>query len=157
MVQVQQGEPRKKHLRKQVLFSIQSEGLVWNLTAGEYGIAVGVWHHASACIFLRIDAIHHFVMIPYRRQAADDIHAFGVIGHDAVAPRRQVCYSGRVAYLTRKLCRPRPRAVRALRPQGKFAQLAEHSEDNCVIQGVVGVIGWQDENFPHDISKQIPL
>ena len=46
-------------------FFIQSEGLVWNLTAGEYGIAVGVWHHAPACIFLRIDAIHHFVMIPY--------------------------------------------------------------------------------------------
>ena len=33
------------------LFSIQSEGLVWNLTAGEYVIAVGVWHHASECIF----------------------------------------------------------------------------------------------------------
>ena len=44
---------------------IQSKGLVCNLTAGEYGIAVGVWHHAPACIFLRIDAIHHFVMIPY--------------------------------------------------------------------------------------------
>ena len=46
-------------------FFIQSEGLVCNLTAGEYGIAVGVWYHAPACIFLRIDAIHHFVMIPY--------------------------------------------------------------------------------------------
>ena len=33
------------------LFSIQSEGLVCNLTAGEYVIAAGVWHHASACIF----------------------------------------------------------------------------------------------------------
>ena len=37
---------------------------------------------------------------------------------------------------TRKLCRPRPRAGRVLCPQGKFAQLAEHGEDNCVIQGV---------------------
>ena len=46
-------------------FFIQSEGLVCNLTAGEYVIAVGVWHHAPACIFLRIDSIHHFVMIPF--------------------------------------------------------------------------------------------
>jgi len=28
---------------------------------------------------LRIDYIHHFVMIPYRRQAADFIHGFAVI------------------------------------------------------------------------------
>ena len=35
------------------LFSIQSKGLACNLTAGEYVIAEGVWHHASACIFLR--------------------------------------------------------------------------------------------------------
>ena len=38
-------------------------------------IAEGVWHHASACILLRIDYIQHFVLIPYRRQAADFIHA----------------------------------------------------------------------------------
>ena len=57
-------------------FFIQSEGLVCNLTAGEYGIAVGVWHHAPACIFLRIDAIQslrddsirHFVPIPCRNK-----------------------------------------------------------------------------------------
>ena len=61
------------------LFSIQSEGLACNLTAGEYVIAEGVWHHASACILLRIDYIQHFVLIPYRRQAADFIHAFAVI------------------------------------------------------------------------------
>ena len=61
------------------LFSIQSEGLAWNLTAGEYVIAEGVWHHALACILLRIDYIQHFVLIPYRRQAADFIHGFAVI------------------------------------------------------------------------------
>ena len=48
------------------LFSIQSEGLACNLTAGEYVIAEGVWHHASACILLRIDYIQHFVLIPYK-------------------------------------------------------------------------------------------
>ena len=48
------------------LFSIQSEGLACNLTAGEHVIAEGVWHHASACILLRIDYIHHSVMIPYK-------------------------------------------------------------------------------------------
>ena len=58
------------------LFSIQSEGLACNLTAGEYVIAEGVWHHASACILLRSDYIQHFVLIPYRRQAADFIHAY---------------------------------------------------------------------------------
>ena len=57
------------------LFSIQSEGLACNLTVGEYVIAEGVWHHASACILLRIDYIQHFVLIPYRRPAADFIHA----------------------------------------------------------------------------------
>ena len=61
------------------LFSIQSEGLVCNLTAGEYVIAEGVWHHASACILLRIDYIQHYVLIPYRRQAADSIHVYDVI------------------------------------------------------------------------------
>ena len=75
LVQAQQGEPRKKTVLDG-LFSIQSEGLVWNHDAVVYVIAVGVWHHASACIFLRIDYIHHFVMMPYRRQAADFIHAY---------------------------------------------------------------------------------
>ena len=67
---------RKKHLRKQVLFSIQSEGLVCNHDAVVYGIAAGVWHHASACIrpsdwchtSLRDDSIRHFVPIPYRNK-----------------------------------------------------------------------------------------
>ena len=47
--------------------------------AGEYVIAEGVWHHASACILLRIDYIQHFVLIPYRRQAADSIQFFGMM------------------------------------------------------------------------------
>ena len=61
------------------LFSIQSEGLACNLTWGEHVIAEGVCHHASECILLRIDYIQHFVLIPYRRQAADFIHGFAVI------------------------------------------------------------------------------
>ena len=108
LVRAQQGEPEERPFSNG-LFSIQSEGLVWNLTAGEYGIAVGVWHTpcslavstAARCalfrqrrnargaicarsltseladllrliitrqrvFFLRIDAIHHFVMIPSR-------------------------------------------------------------------------------------------
>ena len=44
--------PAKKRTKQSLRsFFIQSEGLVWNLTAGEYVIAVGVWHHAIACIF----------------------------------------------------------------------------------------------------------
>ena len=57
---------QEKSKSKDLLFSIQSEGLACNLTAGEYVIAEGVWHHASACIFLRIVYIHHSVMIPYK-------------------------------------------------------------------------------------------
>ena len=32
-------------------------------------------HHASACIYLRLDDIQCFALMIYRRQAADDIHA----------------------------------------------------------------------------------
>ncbi|MBR3805394.1 MAG: hypothetical protein IKJ13_00960 [Clostridia bacterium] len=53
--------------------------MVWNHDAVVHGIAAGVWHHASAYIFLRIDAIHLFLMIPYGRQAADSIHGLAVI------------------------------------------------------------------------------
>ena len=70
---------KKKRPFSNGLFSIQPEGLACNITAGEYVIAEGVWHHASACILLRIDFIQHFVLIPYRRQAADSIHDFAVI------------------------------------------------------------------------------
>ena len=44
------GHPSQKKARESVLFSIQSEGLVCNHDAVVYGIAAGVWHHASACI-----------------------------------------------------------------------------------------------------------
>ena len=54
--------------------AIQSEGLACDLTAGEYVIAEGVWHHAPACILLRIDPIQQFVLMIYRRRAADFIH-----------------------------------------------------------------------------------
>ena len=83
------------------LFSIQSEGLACNLTAGEYVIAEGVWHHASACILLRIDYIQHFVLIPYRRQAADFIHGFAVILRVAILyyePQKSVHASVRIFY-----------------------------------------------------------
>ena len=70
------GSTQEKRPFSNGLFSIQSEGLACNLTAGEYVIAEGVWHHASACILLRIDYIQHFVLIPYRRQVADFIHAY---------------------------------------------------------------------------------
>ena len=70
------GGSQEKSKSRDLLFSIQSEGLACNLTAGEYVIAAGVWHHAQRVSFLRIDYIQHFVLIPYRRQAADFIHAY---------------------------------------------------------------------------------
>ena len=59
------GWTQEKSKSRDLLFSIQSEGLACNLTAGEYVIAEGVWHHASACIspsdwlhsILRVDSI----------------------------------------------------------------------------------------------------
>ena len=58
-------EPEKRPFSNG-LFSIQSEGLACNLTAGEYVIAEGVWHHAQRVFLLRIDYIHHSVMIAYK-------------------------------------------------------------------------------------------
>ena len=55
--------PPEKSKSKDLLFSIRSEGSECNLTAGEYVIAAGVWHHALACIVLRIDNIHHIGLI----------------------------------------------------------------------------------------------
>ena len=58
----------KKHPNLFGCFFIQAAGLVWHQCAcALYGIAKGVWHHAQACIrvSLRLDSIHHSVMIPY--------------------------------------------------------------------------------------------
>ena len=59
-------------------FSIQSEGLVCNHDAVVYVIAAGVWHHARACISLRIDSIpsltdsiRNKLRIPYNSYGID--------------------------------------------------------------------------------------
>ena len=114
---------QEKSKSRDLLFSIQSEGLACNLTAGcmesvakrRHGILFArppfarrhfvlcsvfdgtlaeqsalvrlqaslQTHFAclsrAACILLRIDYIQHFVLIPYRRQAADFIHGFALI------------------------------------------------------------------------------
>ena len=59
--------PTKKALAKASAFFIQSEGLAWHpsLCDGMESRRRRVWHHASACIYLRIDSIHHFVMVPF--------------------------------------------------------------------------------------------
>ena len=53
----------------------------WYVTAARSAVhairrTATVWHHAQRVSFLRIDYIQHFVLIPYRRQAADFIHAY---------------------------------------------------------------------------------
>ena len=62
------------------LFSIQSEGLVCNLTEGEYVIAVRrmASRFSVYCSFGLIPYKAN-ALIPYRRQAADYIHANGVV------------------------------------------------------------------------------
>ena len=61
------SHPKKRTKQSLRSFFIQSEGLACNLTAGEYVIRrfATAWHHATACISLRIDAIQPFGLIPY--------------------------------------------------------------------------------------------
>ena len=59
----------KKRLRLRKRFFIQSEGLVWKYDAVVHGIAEGVWNHGASLCPLRIDSIHHFMMIPYDAKA----------------------------------------------------------------------------------------
>ena len=61
----------------------------YGITRRVHGIAVGVWHHRR-CGFLRINSIHHFVTIPYHRQAADCIQRFALI----IVFRREVTKTG---------------------------------------------------------------
>ena len=75
---------QEKSKSKDLLFSIQSEGLVCNYDAVVYVIAVGVWHHALACIYLRIDSIQGLRLDSIPQQVADYIHAFGVICEVAI-------------------------------------------------------------------------
>ena len=69
-----------------------------------YGIAAGVWHRAkrvSNFVPLRMDAIHHFVMIPcdcfainsIPQQVADSIHSYAVIWRESLAISPILCYT----------------------------------------------------------------
>ena len=71
----------KKKASRETCFFLSNPKDWYGITRRVYGIRrkATAWHHASACILLRIDYIQHFVLIPYRRQAADFIHGFAVI------------------------------------------------------------------------------
>ena len=68
----------KKKDRFRTVFFLSNPKDWYGITRRVYGIRrkATAWHHASACILLRIDYIQHFVLIPYRRQVADFIHAY---------------------------------------------------------------------------------
>ena len=72
------GVTQEKSKSRDLLFSIQSEGLVWNHPQGVWNPSQsdGMASRVSVYILLRIDYIQHFVLIPYRRQASDFIHAY---------------------------------------------------------------------------------
>ena len=75
------GTP-KKSKSKDLDFFIQAAGLVYHPT--QVGISSGrraalVSHHASACIFLRLDDIQHYVLMICNSFGIDDIHGFAVI------------------------------------------------------------------------------
>ena len=71
----------KKKASRETCFFLSNPKDWYGITRRVYGIRrkATAWHHASACILLRIDYIHHSVLIPYRRHAADFIHGFAVI------------------------------------------------------------------------------
>ena len=71
----------KKKASRETCFFLSNPKDWYGITRRVYGIRrkATAWHHASACILLRIDYIQHFVLIPYRRQTADFIHGFAVI------------------------------------------------------------------------------
>ena len=73
--------PLQKKASRKTCFFLSNPKDWYGITRRVYGIRrkATAWHHATACIFLRIDAIHGSAVIPYRRYAADSIHAFGVI------------------------------------------------------------------------------
>ena len=52
------------------------------------GNAALVYHHAIACIFLRLDDIQCFALMICNSYGIDDIHAFGVIGMQGAKFRR---------------------------------------------------------------------
>ena len=54
---------------------ISSPHEVWWISSALWA----VYHHASACIFLRLDDIQNFVLMICNSFGIDDIHAFGVI------------------------------------------------------------------------------
>ena len=68
----------KKKASRKTCFFLSNPKDWYGITRRVYGIRrkATAWHQSSACILLRIDYIQHFVLIPYRRQAADFIHAY---------------------------------------------------------------------------------
>ena len=68
----------KKKDRFRTVFFLSNPKDWYVITRRVYGIRrkATAWHHAQRVSFLRIDYIHHSVMIPCRRQAADFIHAY---------------------------------------------------------------------------------
>ena len=71
----------KKKASRETCFFLSNPKDWYGITRRVHGIRrkATAWHHAPACILLRIDSMHHFEMIPYRRRAADFIHGFAVI------------------------------------------------------------------------------
>ena len=57
----------KKKDRFRTVFFLSNPKDWYVITRRVYGIRrkATAWHHATACILLWIDSMHHFVMIPY--------------------------------------------------------------------------------------------
>ena len=58
----------KKKDRFRTVFFLSNPKDWYGITRRVHGIRrkATAWHHAIACILLRIDSMHHFVMIPYK-------------------------------------------------------------------------------------------
>ena len=78
------GHPSQKSENFVLGFFYPSRRLGISSAARRYiikgGNAALVYHHAIACIFLRLDDIQCFALMICNSYGIDDIHAFGVIG-----------------------------------------------------------------------------
>jgi len=60
-----------------------SKPQAWHIITTQSCISSALWavsHHASACIYLRLDDIQCSALMIYNSCGIDDIHAFGVMG-----------------------------------------------------------------------------
>ena len=79
---VEDAPPEKTSSEHGEVFSYPSRRLGISSDFSLYLITVGAYHHALACIHLRLDDIQGYTLMIYNFFEIDDIHATGVISYN---------------------------------------------------------------------------